>query len=263
MLLLVVLGCLSLNAHGQNGELVLEGVYQGRDLYVRNPFAEDGVGFCVFEVEVNGKVTSDEVNSSAFALDMSILGLEEGDPVTIKLKHRKECRPGILNPEAIKPRSTFEITQMELTPQGRLSWTSELESGRLVYAIEQFKWNKWVKVGEVMGNGTRGTHTYQFELDLHSGVNRVRLRQTDHTNKPRYSPEREVVNPNIAKVTFEPRKVEGVLRFSAETSYEIFDEYGNLVKRGRGRSIDTTHLEPGTYYLNYDNSFGEKFVRKG
>ncbi|MGB0425196.1 MAG: hypothetical protein ACPGED_12770, partial [Flavobacteriales bacterium] len=62
---------------------VLSGVYQGKDLYVKNPFSADGVGFCVFEVLVNGEVTSDEVNSSAFAIDLSVFGLKQGDAVEV------------------------------------------------------------------------------------------------------------------------------------------------------------------------------------
>ena len=44
------------------GNIVLEGNYQGKNLYVRNPFAGSGVGFCTFEVTVNGSVTTDEWN---------------------------------------------------------------------------------------------------------------------------------------------------------------------------------------------------------
>ncbi|HHU01352.1 MAG TPA: hypothetical protein GXZ84_09100, partial [Bacteroidales bacterium] len=38
-----------------NGEQIeLRGTYQGENLYVKNPFAASGVGFCVYEVTVNG-----------------------------------------------------------------------------------------------------------------------------------------------------------------------------------------------------------------
>jgi len=46
------------------GTITVEGTYQGKNLYVQNPFAEGGVGFCVYEVVVNGKPTTDEVQSS-------------------------------------------------------------------------------------------------------------------------------------------------------------------------------------------------------
>ncbi|MFB0961855.1 MAG: hypothetical protein QMB20_11690, partial [Flavobacteriales bacterium] len=70
------------------GVFVLEGVYQGRDLYVQNPFSEEGVGFCIYEVTVNGIVTSDEINSSAFAVDLSMYEFINGDDiVTVSYTH--------------------------------------------------------------------------------------------------------------------------------------------------------------------------------
>ena len=47
------------------GVIVLTGSYQGKNLYVQNPFAGSGIGFCVFEVTVNGEISTDEINSSA------------------------------------------------------------------------------------------------------------------------------------------------------------------------------------------------------
>ena len=58
------------------GELVLTGIYQGSNLYVMNPFAPVGEGFCVTEVQVNGAATSDEINSSAFEVDLGALSLD-------------------------------------------------------------------------------------------------------------------------------------------------------------------------------------------
>ncbi|HEY8404629.1 MAG TPA: hypothetical protein VIK71_08470, partial [Flavobacteriales bacterium] len=47
--------------------VIINGIYQGKDLYVKNPVTSSGIGFCIFEVLVNGNITSDEVNSPAFA----------------------------------------------------------------------------------------------------------------------------------------------------------------------------------------------------
>jgi hypothetical protein len=51
------------------GVIVLEGNFQGKNLFIQNPFSEAGVGFCVFEVTVNDQIATDEINSSAFELD--------------------------------------------------------------------------------------------------------------------------------------------------------------------------------------------------
>ena len=57
--------------------------------------------------------------------------------------------------EDLKPKPSFEILTMNITSGGLLKWTSKMEAGALPYIVEQFKWNKWVPVGEVDGLGTR------------------------------------------------------------------------------------------------------------
>ena len=41
----------------------------GKNIFVKNPFGGAGVGYCAFEVTVNGKLSPDEVNQSAFEID--------------------------------------------------------------------------------------------------------------------------------------------------------------------------------------------------
>jgi len=256
--LLVSLG---LSTAAQSSSLVLTGVYQGKDLYIKNPFGDQGVGFCVYEVYVNGELTSDEINSSAFAIDFSILGIKRGENVDIVLNHKEDCGPLVLNPEAIKPHSTFEIEKIEVSGN-TLNWTSFKESGSLPFEIEQFRWNKWVKAGEVKGKGTSEMHEYSFKLSPYSGENKVRVKQTDYTGKPRYSAPVEY-NPKISAVTYSPEKPENVITFSRDTRFEVFDKYGNLVSTGFSRTVDITNLTSGEeYYLNYDNSFGGTFRKK-
>ena len=49
--------------------------------------------------------------------------------------------------------------------------------------------------------------------------------------------------------------------FSAETMYEIYDAYGNIVKKGFGSKLDVTNLKRGTYYINFDKEMS-KFLKK-
>src|SRR5690606_15482464 len=81
------------------GVIVVEGRYQGKNLFVQNPFSEAGVGFCVFEVTVNDQIATDEINSSAFEVDLGNYGLKLGDAITVKIKHKDGCTPVVLNPE--------------------------------------------------------------------------------------------------------------------------------------------------------------------
>ncbi len=241
----------------------LSGTYQGKNLYVQNPFSSNGVGFCVYEVRVNGDVTTDELSSSAFEIDLRARFLKPGDQVTVKIFHKEGCKPKVLNPEVLQPKSTFDILQISVVLQGsgcQLKWETKNELGKLPYAVEQFRWNKWVKVAEVNGTGLVTNNNYQVSVALHAGNNKLRVKQADYTGQPRTSKVVEIQSAASA-ITFSPLKPTTEITFSAETIYEIYDQYGNIVKKGQGIKIDITGLTKGSYFLNYDNSQGE-FVKK-
>lgn len=254
-------------AFGQGGVIILEGNYQGKNLYVQNPFGNGGVGFCVTEVLVNGNVTTDETQSSAFEIDFKPHNLKVGDKVEVKIKHKADCKPKVLNPEVLKPKSTFDVIDIKLAGDGTLNWKTQNETGKLAFVVEQFRWNKWVKVGEVDGVGTPGQNSYTFKVALHSGKNQVRVKQTDYSNQPRTSKPAEATSPSC-EIEFFPQRASTVINFvcttdkkPAETMYEMFDQYGNTIKRGFGDKVDVSNLPKGPYYLNYDSKTGE-FVKK-
>jgi len=264
LLLLLSLGFLKMSAQS-GGVIILEGNYQGKNLYIQNPFSSNGVGFCVSEVKVNGNITTDEVNSSAFEIDMKPHKLNVGDKVEIKIFHKEDCKPKVLNAEVLKPKSTYEVISMEIDKDGTFTWETKSETGKLAFAVEQFRWNKWVKVGEIDGNGTPVTNKYSFKIVPHSGKNQVRVRQTDYSGQPRLSKAAEFVS-EVPEITFAPIKASKDVNFVAkgkpiETMYEIYDQYGNVVKKGFGDKVDVSNLPKGGYFLNYDNKMGE-FVKK-
>ena len=242
-------------------EIKVEGIYQGENLFVMNPFASTGVGFCVYEVRVNGEITMDEINSSAFEIDLSVFGFKIGDKVSVLIKHKEGCMPKVLNPEVLKPKSTYKVLDINFDRKtNKLRWTTTGERGSLPFIVEQFKWNKWVKVATVKGKGTEGKHTYSVTVVPTSGTNKFRVKQIDYSRKPRYSPEvtfRSLDPP----VTFSPAKPKTEIVFSAVTAYEIYDFYGRLVKKGKGNKVDISKLKKGDYFLNYDNQMG-RFTKK-
>lgn len=256
-LLLFVFATLTVSA---SGEIVLKGVYQGKNIYVMNPFASSGVGFCVFEVTVNGQLTTDEINSSAFEVDLTVFQFKKGDKLVIKIKHKDGCLPKVINPEVLKPQSTYTASLMKIDRNGLLTWTSTGESGSLPFVIEQFRWNKWIKVGEVEGKGSATANQYSFQVYPHDGNNRFRIKQIDYTRKPRYSKEiryRSMLPP----VTFQVAKTDTELIFSRETMYEIYDYFGNLIEKGYAAKVNISSLKKGDYFLNYGTKT-ETFKKK-
>lgn len=246
-----------------DSEIKIAGIYQGENLYVMNPFSPNGVGFCIYEVLVNGQISTDEISSSAFEIDLSIYNFSLGDNVEIIIKHKEGCTPQILNPEVLMAKSTFTVESINVTKAGVLTWISTGEVGSLPYYVEQFKWNKWVKITTVNGIGSPGIHNYSANVHFTSGINKFRVKQIDHSKKPRYS---EIVTyKNIAPaVTFKPgngNKTSKEIQFSQSTEYEIYDYYGQLKKKGYGSSVDVSSYDNGTYFINYDNKT-ESFEKK-
>ncbi len=87
----------SFSASAQN-EMVVEGTYQGENLYVQNPFSSSGVGFCVIEVMINDQLSIDEINSSAFEIDFTSYELSSGQDATVNITYKDGCTPRCLNP---------------------------------------------------------------------------------------------------------------------------------------------------------------------
>ena len=235
----------------------LEGHYQGKNLYVQNPFAPDGTSFCAYEVRVNGAITADVIRASAFEIDLKAFRFKIGDKVSVQIFHQNACTPKVINPEVLKPRAVFTVTAINADPDSEtLTWTSTGESGPLPYAVELFRWNKWVKVDEVPGIGTPEAHTYTCRVRPVSGTNKLRVKQTEYTGASKTSPAVSFVSQKPA-VTFSYDQADQTITFSAKTDWEIYDRYGSIVRKGHGIKISVANMAKGGYYLCYDNTAGE------
>jgi len=250
-------------------EMVVKGTYQGENLYVQNPFSSSGVGFCVIDVSINDQQSIDEINSSAFEIDFSSYQLFRGQAVEVKITYKDGCTPRVLNPEVLKASSTFQITAISVSKDGVLNWETTGESGSLPYIVEQYRWNKWVKIGKVKGKGLQGKNSYTFQTKPHSGPNKFRIKQVDHTRKPRYSKEAKLIRSKTPEVfiTSNKEKIKDVLTFGSPTGgslvtmYELVNRFGVLVKKGTGSEVDFTGLDKGQYWINYDKKT-EKVIKK-
>ncbi len=238
------------------GVLIVEGKFQNKNIYIQNSFGSNGVGFCATEIKVNGKITTDEVNSSAFEIDLAAMNIKPGQKVVIEISHKSDCTPVVLNPEVLKPRPTFEVVSMNINSTGTLKWTAKNESGSLPYVIEQFKWNKWVYVGEVQGIGSAENHDYSFQISTHSGENKFRVKQVGLGVTPKVSSP-VIINSGSDKPSYMITKDNKEIQYTVETAFEVYDAFGSIVKKGFGKSTDISNLSKGKYYLCYDNQVSE------
>ncbi len=243
--------CLLYGIASHAGSIVLNGVYQGKNLYVMNPFAPVGDGFCVSGVTVNGSPVTDNINSSAFEIDLSVYNLKKGDAVEVVISHTDGCEPKVINPEVLKPQSTFTVTSIKIDKEGKLQFTTTGESGSLPFIVEQFRWNKWIKIGTIEGKGHPEASTYSIEVNLHSGYNRFRVKQIDYTRKPRYGKELKHKSM-LAEASYSYSKSTSELVFSAPTMYELYNDKGSLIDKGIANKVSMATMPAGDYYVNYD-----------
>ena len=94
------------------------------------------------------------------------------------------------------------------------------------------------------------------------GENTFRVKQVDLTKRSRYIEPVKYTDAAVALVTWSPPNAKDEILFSANTLYEIYDQYCNIVKRCYANKIDITTLKKDLYYLNYDNKMGETFLKR-
>lgn len=257
---IALLAVFSVHAACTAGSILLEGNYQQRNIFVINAASPDGIGYCIYEVVVNGLVTTDEINTQAFEIDLTIYGLKTGDPISILIKHKDGCTPKILNPGALEPTPSFVCTSITCGINGSLTWETTSENGKIPFIIQQYKWNRWVTVGEVMGNGTNVKNVYRSQVVLTSGLNKFRVVQKSFEGDIRKSSVCEITS-TVEPVSFRYDKKAKSVYFTSETYFELINLFGVVVKRGKGTSIDCSALGKGEYWVSYDNQT-EKFTKK-
>lgn len=231
-------------------EIVLKGNYYGFNLHVLNP--SSGNGFCVTQVLINNIPSLDEINSNAFEIDFSLLKLKIGEAVTVVIKHKNGCKPEVINPKALQPSENVAFVSPKADKSGKITWSIKGELLDETFIIEQYRWNKWLKIGELASSDTLKKNMYFFDIIPHSGTNQYRILFNDVNGNPVYSKTIKYTSRN-PEITIESTKVTDKLLFSAETQYEIFDIKGNFISEGFGKEIDVLDLEKGKYWLNYDN----------
>lgn len=238
------------------GVLSLSGIYQGKNLYIQNPPITE-TEYCTQEVYVNDVKIMSHIIASAYEIDLSHLKMDE--PVHIRIIHRDDCHPKILNPQVLKINSTFQFTSFVIDEK-KLAWSTKGEiAGGKMY-IEHFINNVWVVVKDISCHGSITLNNYQVDENHHSSINKYRIKFLEKDGQAFYS---KVIEYTSSKpvITFYPKKVTTSVYLSRKTAFEVIDAYGNIVKKGNGLEIEMSSMKSGVYYLNFDNRT-EKVLKK-
>jgi hypothetical protein len=245
---------LRLISFAQTDTLVLNGVYEGKNIYVQSE------GVSPVTVVINGNKSTDPYYEGAFEIDLSHYQFNTGDSVHVLIIHKKDSPVKIFNNEIIDPIVTVEYLGISIDSVGMLKWKTKNEISKFSFTVEQYRWNKWVKVGEVNGKGGYGENEYSFQTIPISGENKFRVKQFNYGRPPKIS-DTAVFISKLPTVKLKSVIIQGKIEFDVETRYEIYDDKGNIVKVGSGKTVDCTKLHAGDYFLNYDNTTAEIEIR--
>ncbi len=99
--------------------MVLEGSYQGKNVYIQNPFSDENKGFCTRSVKVNDKIYSFK-NESAFIIQLDSMNLKLGQAVKIEIEYSNDCKPKVLHNNSSPKRNSDIDLQIDST--GVMKW---------------------------------------------------------------------------------------------------------------------------------------------
>ncbi|HNP19047.1 MAG TPA: hypothetical protein PKL31_11470 [Fulvivirga sp.] len=240
------------------GEIVLTGSYQGKDIFVQNPFNKASDAFCTESVFVNDRQLYDHPNVSAYKIDLSFLNM--GDLVVIRITYSDGCKPTIVNSQVLKAPQSFQFLTAQ-ADNNSITWTTRGEiPGGVYYTEHQWKNKDWAVVDTIRGKGSFEINKYAVPPAHLKGENNYRIRYDSFDQKTYYSME-FLYTAADTYITFYPHIASSQLVLSDSTDYVITDFYGKVVKKGSGRDILLLGLKPGKYFLNIQNR-QEQFIKR-
>jgi hypothetical protein len=154
-------------------ELLVYGLYQGKNIYVQNSFDPVTKQFGTKEILINGRSISADLKSSAFEIDLSFFQIEEF--VSVQIKHKPSLQPRIVNPHALKEDFSFRFLVAEINDSD-VRWVSKGEFPRSTYFIEQYFDEKWNPVESVKALGSESKIEYNVESIHRSSNNKYRIK---------------------------------------------------------------------------------------
>lgn len=79
----------------------ITGIYQGQNLKISNPVSDDGFGYSVTKIIVNGDILPLKRDGNTAEVDFSQLAIQPGTAVIIQIDYESEGCPIILTPQAL------------------------------------------------------------------------------------------------------------------------------------------------------------------
>lgn len=257
-LFLVIAG----QAQVQLVETNLTGVFQGKTLFIQNPFNSKKRNYCIEKIYINK--TPLDINYKLSAIKLDFEGIDLFTPISLRIQHRDSlCTPVIINPEAILFHTIFRFTEISLTDSA-FSWSTKGERGVGSFEVERLDGFRWTQKEVIEAKGVYEGATYSLFPNLEDGANQFRIRYNfPKGSRTGYLYSWEVDYDHYPEaVEFKPKSAKTRLYLSRPASYEIFDAGSEKVLEGSGSEIDVTVLRKGQYVIYFDGKFPGTFMKE-
>lgn len=229
-----------------------KGIYSGYPVIFTSENFNDT---CKRSITINNIQIPDTFSSTAF-IDSTLLHLTRGDSLIININSNcsysstqlLNTQPYINPDKAPAP----EIVYYDST--GNLVWLYTTIHDSAYFSIQILRWNKWISLGQIATDSAHDLHKYEAKINLHTGENRIRINYWNPKNNKPVSSTQIVIQTPSKEICRYLNKSTKMISFDQETNYEIYDQYGALIKSGRGKFVDITDLPNQMYfYIFYDN----------
>ncbi|UKN01108.1 hypothetical protein K6119_15370 [Paracrocinitomix mangrovi] len=218
---------------------------------------------CFDSVAVNGKVYPN-ILYEGYQIDINNkLDLDMYQSVKVQIYYPERCDFRILNPNDFMPKEILPVKTFEFENDSTLKWTvSQVYPDlKLWVQIEQFKWDRWVKIDQNFNITDSIPVTFNVSKYIHPGENQFRAVVATINGQSAYSDPITSKKFKQKKVKLQYNPTDKILTFSSFVSYEIYDSNELIFKRGNGSSVDLHNLPPGTYRVFYSNRRKEILVK--
>jgi serine phosphatase RsbU (regulator of sigma subunit) len=105
----------SLASEKQAEVTTLRGIYKGENIFLSDPFAPNGVGFCTDSIYLNKRLFKEVNISTTVEINLSLANLILGDSILIDIYHKPQCKPTHINQESISIESSYEFMRCLIT----------------------------------------------------------------------------------------------------------------------------------------------------
>ena len=243
-------------------ETNIAGVYQGKTLFIQNPYNRVNKSFCIEKILVNNEPLLLNYRLSAIKLDF-----EEYDlftPVNVTIVHGDSvCSPIIINSEAILFHTIFRFESISLTDSA-LVWQTKGEIGRGMFYVEKLENGFWNEKERIDATGIYEESNYSYFPYLEEAANKYRVKyEFPSGSRTKYLYSTEVdFDYYPVPVEFNPHSAKTRLFLSRASQYEIYDDSSKLVLTGKGQEIDVTVLRRGRYVIYFNGKDPGTFLKE-